>query len=192
MRTRLLLLVPLLLVMLGNSAFAHPGHGGHNLLGGFAHPFAGLDHLLAMAAVGLLAVRLGGRALWALPGTFVAAMTLGWIAAAVGAPLPGVEYGILASVLAFGFLLARGPTIRFSTAAPLVAIFAIFHGHAHATEMASGSAIGYALGMILATILLHAVGVAVGLSFKRLRPAAMRVAGAGLCVVGLLMLCGIV
>lgn len=191
MRTRLLL-VPLLLVMLGNTAFAHPGHGGHNLLGGFTHPFSGLDHLLALAAVGLLAVRLGGRALWALPGTFVAAMTLGWIAGAIGAPLPGVEYGILASVLAFGFLLARGPAVRLSTAAPLVALFGVFHGHAHATEMAAGSALNYALGMIAATILLHAGGVAAGLSFKRWRPAAMRVAGAGLFAGGLLMLCGLV
>jgi urease accessory protein len=192
MRVRLLL-VPLLILAVARAALAHPGHGGHDLASGFAHPFSGLDHVLAMTAVGLLAVRIGGIALWAMPATFVGSMTLGWLAGALGVPLPGVEFGIVASVLVLGVMLAATGTARLAKAMLLVGLFAVFHGHAHATEMvADGSPGGYAVGFVLATVILHASGVIGGSLVSRWRPAALRLAGAGIGAAGAVMLFGFV
>ncbi len=189
MRTRLFLTAAFVL-LLCRTAAAHPGHGGHYLVDGFTHPLSGLDHILAMVAVGLLAVRAGGGAIWAMPAAFVGSMMLGWIAGAVGMPLAGVEYGIMGSLLVFGVLLSMTKTPRFWLAAPLIALFAVFHGHAHATEMTgSGTPLAYAAGFVAATILLHAAGVAGGLYVKRSLPNAMRIAGAGIGAAGMLMLC---
>src|ERR1019366_8211274 len=102
------------------------------------HPFGGIDDLLAMTAVGLIAAHLGGRALWAVPTTFVAVMALGGVFGAVGVSLPFTETVISLSVLVFGFVIFSRMTPPVLTAMALVGIFAAFHGHAHGTEMPVG------------------------------------------------------
>lgn len=174
-----------------STAFAHPGHGGHSFTAGWQHPFLGADHLLAMFAVGLLAVRIGGRALWIMPGTFVGGMLLGGMAAAFGVPLPGVEQGILASVLVLGILIAMTRDLPLKFAAALVVLFALFHGYAHIAEMtASNSVWTYAIGFTSATTVLHLLGVSVGLVLTRSRnDATLRVAGGFISAAGLFLLC---
>ncbi len=135
-RTAFRLLVTVALLLAPSIAFAHPGHGGDaSLLAGFIHPFGGLDHLLAMTAVGLFAAHLGGRALWAIPATFVALMALGGVSGAAGISLPFVETAIALSVVVFGLMIFFGMAPPVLAAMTLVGIFAVFHGHAHGTEM---------------------------------------------------------
>jgi len=173
--------------------FAHPGHGGHELVDGWEHPFSGIDHLLAMVAVGLLAVRMGGKAIWIMPCTFMPSMLAGGMLAELGVPMPGVEWWISASVLVLGLMVAATAVVPLKYGAGLVALFALFHGHAHATEMNGTSIAAYAVGFILATAVLHASGIAVGLAMKRWgRPMAMQVAGGAITAVGVLLLCGII
>lgn len=164
-------------------AFAHPAGGAaHGFGSGFAHPFLGLDHLLAMIAVGIWAGQRAGRALWVLPASFVAAMGLGGALAFSGVGLPGVEAGILASVLVLGALIAVAARLPLPAAAAVVAGFALFHGHAHGTEMPQTlSGFSYGAGFSAATALLHAAGVAGVALLHRLggvqRPAWVRLAG---------------
>jgi urease accessory protein len=173
-------------------AFAHPGHGGHEFADGWAHPFGGLDHLLAMTAVGLLAVRMGGKALWVMPCAFMASMLIGGLVAELGVPLPGVEYGIMASVLAFGLMIAATSAIPLKYGAVLVGLFAVCHGHAHATEMVGNSMAAYVVGFLLATAVLHVGGILAGVALGRwLHPGAVRVAGGVISACGLLMVCGV-
>jgi urease accessory protein len=147
------------LLLFASSAFAHPSH-----VSGFMHPFVGVDHLLAMLAVGLWAAQLGGRWRWGLPLAFVGAMTLGGLAGFAGFALPGVEPMLAASVLVLGLVVALRVQWRAGGAA-LVAAFAVFHGIAHAAELPAGAGpAGYAAGFIAATALLHAAGVALGLA----------------------------
>ena len=135
-RTAFRLLVTIALLLAPSVAFAHPGHGeAGSLLAGFLHPLSGLDHLLAMTAVGLFAAHLGGRALWAVPATFVAVMALGGVSGAAGISLPFVETAIALSVVIFGLMIFSGMAPPVLAAMALVGIFAIFHGHAHGTEM---------------------------------------------------------
>jgi len=145
-------------------AAAHTGHG--ELSGftyGLMHPIGGLDHVLAMVAVGLLAYLLGGPALWGLPLAFIAAMAAGGALALGGFALPFVEAGIALSVVVIGALVALGKTTPSLLAASLVAVFAVFHGHAHGVEMpATASGLSYGLGFALATALLHIGGIFAG------------------------------
>jgi urease accessory protein len=175
-------------------ALAHPGHRGHDFVDGWQHPLTGIDHLLAMVAVGLLAVRLGGKALWIMPCTFMIGMLLGGIAAAAGVPLPGVEWGIAFSVLALGLLIAVSKVVSLKIGAALVALFAIFHGHAHAAEMAGGGSLAtYAAGFLLATALLHLCGVLGGMLIARsMSERALRFTGGMICAAGILLLCGVI
>lgn len=176
-----------------NPAFAHPGHGGHEFVDGWSHPFSGIDHLLAMVAVGLLAVRMGGKAIWIMPCTFLVSMLAGGLLAEAGVPMPGVEWGIMASVLVLGMMIAATSVVPLKYGAALVALFALFHGHAHATEMLGTSIASYAVGFILATAVLHASGIAIGLAMRRWgRPMAMQLAGGAITAVGLLLLCGVI
>ncbi|MDO9500863.1 HupE/UreJ family protein [Falsiroseomonas sp.] len=154
---RLLTLAALLAPM---PALAHEGGAHvHGFLVGFLHPVGGLDHVLAMVAVGLWAGLLGGRASWALPAGFLGAMVLGFGLGAGGFGLPMVEAGILASVIILGALVAAAARFPLAIAVPLVAVFGLLHGHAHGTEMAGAGALGYAAGFILATTALHAAGL---------------------------------
>jgi urease accessory protein len=174
--------------------FAHPGHGGHLFVDGWEHPFSGWDHLLAMVAVGLLAVRMGERAIWIIPCTFLGSMLAGGLLARIGLPLPGVEWGIMASVLVLGLLIATTTVVPLKYGVLLVAVFAALHGHAHAAEMAAGGSLAtYAAGFLLATAALHVGGVALGLGMARwLNPSAIRFAGGLISTLGLLLLCGII
>jgi urease accessory protein len=149
--------------------FAHPGDHAGGLAHGFAHPFLGLDHLLAMLIVGIWAARLAGSARWALPGVFVAFMAMG---AALGqVALPYVEPMIQLSVLVFvlGTILAK--RLPAWVGGCVVALFALYHGHAHFAEMPDTSAAAYLAGMLSATALLHFAGAGIFLGCVRLRTA---------------------
>lgn len=169
-------------------AAAHTGH--HPLSGfvsGLAHPLLGLDHLLAMVAVGLWAAQIGGRALWAIPAAFVGAMVLGGGLALAGLALPQVETGIAASVLVLGLLVATRRQWAVIVGMAIAGGFALFHGYAHGLEMPQAAAPAlYALGFVLATAFLHVVGIA-GSLFGRY---AMQVAGAAIAASGLAILFG--
>lgn len=162
-------LLSLALVLAATPAFAHLDPGEHgSFAAGFSHPLLGLDHILAMAAVGLWAWQNGRAATWAVPASFVAAMLIGFGLAMLGAPLPFVEPAILASVVALGLLVALAVRLPLAPGAALVGLFALFHGHAHGGEIGAAGVGGYALGFALATILLHAAGIALGLAIGRL------------------------
>ncbi|HRP22344.1 MAG TPA: HupE/UreJ family protein [Thauera sp.] len=153
-------LAAVVLATSSGAALAHPGHEAASFVTGFAHPLGGLDHLLAMLAVGLLAARQSGRARWMLPAGFVLAMLAGAGLGVLGLALPAVEAGIAASVLVFGLLIALAARLPLAASLPLVAVFALFHGHAHHAEMGGASLATYAVGFALATALLHGAGYA--------------------------------
>jgi urease accessory protein len=186
--TRLLLLATGLLIAPG-VAMAHPGHGVDlGLAAGLAHPWSGIDHVLAMTAVGLLAARLGGRALWAVPAAFVGLMALGAITTA-GLSWPFAQTVIALSVVVLGFTLASGVAPPVLAAMALVGAFAVFHGHAHASEMpANVSALAYGTGFLTSTALLHALGIGLGLVIgngdRVLQRRAVRISGFAICLVG--------
>jgi len=166
-------------------ALAHVGdHGGAGIASGLAHPFMGLDHLLAMVAVGVLAVQLGGRHLWALPATFVTAMAAGAAAGVYGIALPQVEGMVALSVLVLGMLVAISASAKWQWPVALVALFALFHGHAHGTEMpALTSPWLYFAGFLAATAILHGIGVTAGAALKA-RPAILRTGGIAVSLAG--------
>jgi urease accessory protein len=187
-----LVAVAALVEILSGTALAHPGHLGHGFGDGLFHPLLGFDHLLAMVAVGLLAARLGGRAVWMLPAVFMTAMLLGGSLAVAGIGLPVVEYGIIASVLVFGWMVARRDPLSPGGSLALVASFALFHGHAHAAEMAAdGSFALYAAGFLLSTGLLHAGGVVTALVLSRAwKIDGVRLCGAAISAASLMLLLG--
>jgi urease accessory protein len=140
----------------------HSHHGG--FLAGLAHPVLGLDHLVAMVAVGLWGAILKAPALWLLPVTFPLVMAVGGALGVLGIPLGQVEPVIAVSALALGLLVAFMVRLPLAVAAILVGLFALFHGHAHGTELPdSASPFAYALGFVIATGGLHLAGVALGL-----------------------------
>lgn len=179
--------------LLPSFALAHPGlDHAHDAAAGFAHPLGGLDHLLAMLGVGLWASQLGGRAVWALPLGFMAALALGGALGMAGAPLPLVEPGVLGSLVVIGLAVSLAWRVGAVAGFVLVAAFALFHGHAHGAEMPAGvSALGYAAGFLAATGLLHAAGVGSGLVARALkRPSLTRGAGAAIAAVGIVLMLG--
>ena len=176
-------------------AFAHPGHlHVYGFGDGFAHPVGGLDHVLAMVAVGLLASQLGGRAVWALPAAFLSMMAVGGAIGFAGLDLPFVEAAIAASVVVLGLAVALRIGAPVASMTALVGAFAIFHGFAHGAEMpAEASALGYAAGFILATALLHGAGLALGSAFGRVaQPRLVQLAGGGTALAGLFLLAKLV
>ncbi|WMC11880.1 HupE/UreJ family protein [Oceanimonas pelagia] len=166
------------------AAFAHPGHGEAGLAAGLLHPMMGGDHLLAMLAVGMLAMAGGNRAGWRLPLTFVAAMVAGAILGMAGMGLPAVEPVILVSMVVLGGLLAANVAGAGRGLLLLCALFGLFHGNAHGLETpASGSALIFMAGFVLATGLLHAAG---WLAARHLHQTLLRVFGFAVAGVGLL------
>ncbi|MGL5165449.1 MAG: HupE/UreJ family protein [Afipia sp.] len=147
------------------SAFAHTGTGvAVGLESGFLHPITGLDHLVAMVAVGLWGAQLGNPAIWILPITFPLVMAFGGLLGVSGVPLPLTEPVVALSGLALGLLIALYVRTPLWIAALLVGIFAIFHGHAHGRELpAAANPIAYAVGFVTATGLLHLCGILIGL-----------------------------
>ena len=147
------------------AAWAHVESGqAGGFLSGLSHPVSGLDHVLAMVAVGLWGAQLGMPALWVLPVAFPMMMAFGGMLGLMGLPLPGVEVGIALSAMVLGALVLGGIRLSLIAAVLVVAFFAVFHGHAHGTELEPGqNAMLYSLGFVIATGLLHAVGIGIGL-----------------------------
>jgi len=183
-------LAAVVLATASGAALAHPGHESASFFTGFTHPLGGLDHLLAMLAVGLYAARQPGATRWMLPAGFVLAMLAGAGLGAIGVALPAVEAGIAASVLVFGLLIALAARLPLTVSLPLVAAFALFHGHAHHAEMGGASLVTYAAGFALATALLHGAGYAIArwMPETRVGNAIKRVAGLLVAGVGGAML----
>lgn len=167
---------------------AHPGHGLENGFGqGMLHPLSGLDHLLAMVAVGLWAAQLGGRARWVLPAGFVAVMSVGALLGQSGMVLPGAESLILASVLVLGLAVASARRAPLAVSAALTAVFAIAHGWVHGAEMSAAAAPGLFFGgFLMATALLLLAGSGAGYGAAQIRGERwLRWAGAGIAASGL-------
>jgi urease accessory protein len=177
-------------------ASAHPGHEGTpGLVHGFLHPLGGLDHILAMVAVGLFAARLGGRALWLVPASFVVTMAVAGIAGMTGFALPYVEAGIALSILVLGAAIALEWTMPVAAAMGLVAFFAVFHGHAHGAEMPQTmSGLAYGMGFVAATAALHGLGIGLGLVIGRSGKTASRrileIGGGAAALAGAALLAG--
>ena len=150
-------------------AFAHTGAGPHNgFLHGFSHPFSGLDHVLAMVAVGLWAAQWQGRMLWIIPMVFVAVMGLGGLLGMVSLPNLLAEHGIMLSLMILGALLICRKGLPPGISLSLIAVFALSHGYAHGNEMPSdASLLGYASGFMAATLLLHLTGIGLALLFRK-------------------------
>ncbi len=149
-------------------ALAHLDPGQHgSFAAGLSHPVFGLDHILAMLAVGLWAAVLGGRAIWVLPLSFVGVMTVGFTGAVLGYPLLFVEPMVLFSVLALGLALALSLRLPVSAAAGIVGVSALFHGHAHGGELGSAGAIAFGAGLAVSTFILHSVGIGIAMAAGR-------------------------
>lgn len=179
-------LFALALLLSPAAAFAHTGHEHAGVLAGLAHPLLGLDHLLAMLAVGLWAAQQAGAARWALPLTFVASMLLGGLFGFAGMHIPLMETGIAGSPLAFGLLVAVAARLPMALSLGLTALFALTHGVAHGLELpALTSPWRYALGFVIATAALHASGyLMVRMLPQVAAPLLLRLAGAASAVSG--------
>lgn len=180
-----------LLLCLPAPALAHTGEGmAAGLLSGILHPLTGIDHLLAMVAVGIWGTQLGRPALWLLPLTFPLVMSVGGVLGVRGAPLPAVEVGVAGSAAALGLMILLAARPPIAAAAVLVGAFAIFHGHAHGTELpGAADPLAYGAGFVLVTGLLHAAGIAVGLLDRWPAGAlGLRAAGAAIGAVGAYLL----
>lgn len=149
------------------TAFAHPGHGGHGFLDGFAHPFMGLDHLLAMAMVGTWSV-LHGRRVWLAPALFMAMLVAGAVAGQGGVTLPALEPMVAASVVLLGLMLALPLRLNETAALGLIGGFAFCHGLAHGGELSSGTHV--LAGMLLGSAALHGLGMLLAYAALRQRP----------------------
>jgi urease accessory protein len=184
-------LAPLVLLLWAQTAHAHVQEGqAAGFVTGLAHPVSGLDHVLAMIAVGLWGAQLGNPALWLLPVTFPMVMALGGVLGLIGLPLPGVEVGIAASALLLGAAVLFELRPPLAVAAVLVGCFAIFHGHAHGTELPPGEdGLLYSIGFVVATGCLHGVGIATGLVHRwPWGRKTLRVAGAAVALAGVFFL----
>ncbi|RWQ72414.1 MAG: HupE/UreJ family protein [Mesorhizobium sp.] len=175
-----------LLLAAAMPAYAHVGIGTtSSWSAGFMHPLSGLDHLTAMIAVGLWAALKGGKAVVAWPLAFVGVMLAGGALGMLQVPLPFIEPGILASVVALGLLVALAVDLPVSTGVAIIGLFALFHGQAHGTEVPeNASGLGYMAGFAVATALLHATGLIAGLGLGIRFPGLARAAGGACAAVG--------
>lgn len=184
------------LCLIPTAALAHTGVGATSgFMHGFMHPLGGLDHLLAMVLVGMFAYQLGGRAMWLVPATFIAVMAVGGFLGIAGIPVPFVEIGIALSVVVLGAIVAFGVKAPVAVAMGVVGLFAVFHGHAHGTEMPlDSSGAVYGAGFMLATALLHAAGVGIGfligMTSRTYGASVYRLAGGLASVAGVALLAG--
>jgi urease accessory protein len=182
-----IILLPWVLVLWPTGASAHiTGDQVGGFVSGFEHPISGLDHIVAMVSVGLWGAQLGAPAIWLLPVTFPIVMAFGGMLGLMGVPLPGTEIGIALSAVALGAMVATEARPPLWVAAVLVGIFAIFHGHAHGTELPPDeSGVLYSMGFVIATGLLHLTGIAIGLIHRW--PSGemiLRLGGAGVAAAG--------
>jgi urease accessory protein len=151
-------------LILPQTAFAHEQVGvGGGLVSGFLHPLTGIDHLIAMVAVGIWGAQLGAPAIWVLPITFPLVMAIGGVLGILHVPLPMPEVMIALSALILGAAVAVRMRLPFATAAVVVAVFAIFHGYAHGVELPkSANPLAYGVGFMVSTGLLHLCGITIG------------------------------
>jgi urease accessory protein len=175
-------------------AYAHVGIGTtSSFTAGFMHPLSGLDHMTVMIAVGLWAALKGGKAIWAWPAAFAGVMLGGAALGMAHVPVPFVEPGILASVVALGLLVALAIDLPVSAGVAIIGLFALFHGHAHGTEVPENAGgLEYMAGFAVATALLHATGIAAGLSLGLRFRGLARVAGAACAAIGVGLAFGVV
>lgn len=172
------------------AAQAHSeGASAGGFVSGYLHPLSGLDHLLAMVAVGIWGATLGRPLVWALPVAFPLMMVVGGVLGIAGVPLPFVETGVGVSVVVLGLAIALAWRAPVPVAVAIVAVFAVFHGHAHGAELpASAVPAAYAAGFVVSTGLLHLAGVAIGLAHgqpwgpKLLRAGGVAIAAAGVWI----------
>lgn len=184
---RIASLLPLLLLAWSTGADAHIlGDASGGFVSGFEHPISGLDHIVAMVSVGLWGAQLGAPAIWLLPVTFPIVMAFGGMLGLMGVPLPGTEIGIALSAVGLGLVVATEARPPLWAAALLVGFFAIFHGHAHGTELPPDeSGVLYSIGFVVATGLLHLTGIAIGLIHRwKLGEMTMRLGGVGVALIG--------
>jgi urease accessory protein len=147
-------------------ALAHVGQGdiSGGFVSGFAHPILGLDHVVAMVAVGLWGAQLGSPAIWVLPVTFPLVMAFGGLLGGLDVPIPGIEIGIAASAIALGLMVTFAARPPLWAAGILIGLFAIFHGYAHGAELPeSANPLAFAMGFVIATGSLHVIGILIGL-----------------------------
>jgi len=188
-----IVLLTIVFALAPSLAFAHVGIGDTiGIAHGFMHPVSGIDHVLAMLAVGLFAAHLGGRALWLVPLAFLAMMAFGGALGIAGVALPYVEIGVAVSVVMLGIIIASRISPPLAIAMALVGFFAIFHGHAHGAEMPETAlGLAYGAGFILATALLHAIGIGLGILIGRERRV-MQTAGSVIALAGAAILGGLI
>lgn len=185
-----------LAILLFTTAGAAYAHAASGLAGGFAsgfmHPILGWDHVAAMVAVGLWGAFLGRPAILILPIVFPMVMAVGGALGVAGVPIPAVETGIATSAIVLGAMVALAMRPHIAIAAVIVGAFAIFHGHAHGTELPhSANAISYSLGFVIATGLLHLLGIGFGLLVRwPLGKVAVRAGGGIIALAGLGFLSG--
>ena len=169
--------------------------GGVGFGSGLLHPMMGLDHMLAMVAVGIIAARLGGKWIMVVPFTFVSSMIVGGIAAIEGVRLPLVDYGVALSVLVLGIVVAFNTKVSPYLAIVCVAFFAICHGHAHGEELPLiTDPVLYTLGFVFSTTVLHVSGIVVAKKAYQTekRTNALRYAGVAMALFGMVLLIGII
>lgn len=172
-------------------AYAHAVGDSSGLMAGLSHPVLGLDHLLAMLSVGILSAQMGGKSIWKIPLAFVSIMFIGGILGICKVPIISVELGIALSVLVLGAAIASDKKLPSFLAIFFVGIFAIFHGHAHGTEMPSlAQPVLYACGFIIGTASIHIVGVWITFLFQKFKygEQLLRFLGMGISGVGIYLL----
>ena len=193
--TRLaLVLLTASIVLIPATAFAHTEGGvAGGFVSGFTHPISGWDHVVAMVAVGLWGAFLRKPAIWLLPVVFPLVMALGGALGVIGVPIPAVEIGIATSAIVLGLLVAFAAKPPLWVAAVVVGVFAVFHGHAHGTELPeAANALAFSVGFVLATGLLHLLGIAFGLLVRWPKgEVAVRAGGGCIALVGLAYLVGV-
>ena len=192
-RTACLVLLPVLFLTV-SPALAHVGVGETSgFAAGFGHPMSGIDHMTVMIAVGLWAALKGGRALWVWPAAFVGVMLVGGALGMAHVPIPFVEPGILASVVALGLLVALAVDLPIWTGAAIIGLFALFHGHAHGTEIPeTASGVAYMAGFALATAFLHGIGISATVILGARFRAIVRLAGAACAATGVGLVAGVI
>ena len=187
-------LTSMLVLLTPAMVLAHPGHGSSSFTAGFAHPFSGIDHTLAMLAIGIWAMQLGGASRWLVPLSFLATMIAGGTLAMTRVHLPLVESGILASVLIMGLILLFAWRIPAGVGAGIAGVFALFHGYAHGAEMpANSAALSYGVGFIAATATLILIGQAIGAAAMSARRTKwLRVCGVAIAAAAVLLSVGLI
>lgn len=183
------ILITFLLYAQAVQAHVHKGEAV-SFLSGLKHPISGLDHVVAMIAVGLWGAQLGTPAIWVLPVAFPMVMAVGGMLGLLGVPLPGMEIGIAASAILLGAAVMAEVRPPLAAAAGLVGFFAIFHGYAHGSELPAGeSGLLYSIGFVMATGCLHGVGIIIGIVHRwKWGRRALRVAGAAIALAGIFFL----